>query len=131
MNRGNFFIVVLLLIGPVLSVSAEKIEPGDWFQTSSTAGDAPDIVMSIVQITPHIIQLDSNNGWVGFAWYNDKEDEYNGFFELLKDTGNKKSGWTNQVFRIRMVQDKNTLVLQGENQAEEQFTATFRMKKKI
>lgn len=126
--------VLLSLILSTLFVSviqAGEIEPGDWFQTSSTAGDAPDIVMSIVDVTPHIIQLDSNNGWVGFAWYSEEEDEYTGFFELLKDTGPKMEGWTNKVFRIRMVQDNRTLVLEGVNQKDEHFTATFRMRKKL
>jgi hypothetical protein len=112
-------------------LSAETIEPGDWFQTSSTAGDAPDIVMSIIQVTPHIIQLDSNNGWVGFAWYSDREDEYTGFFELLKDTGNKMEGWTNKVFTIRMMKDNKTVTLYGENEIHDHFTATFRLRKKL
>lgn len=122
------FILTIFLSHNLL---ADTIEPGDWFQTSSTAGDAPDIVMSVIEVTPHIIQLDSNNGWVGFAWYNEQEDEYTGFFELLKDTGSKMEGWTNQVFRIRMVKDSRTVLLEGVNQSGERFTATFRLRKKI
>jgi len=107
------------------------VSVSDWFQTSSTAGDAPDIVMSIIQVTPHIVQLDSNNGWVGFAWYSEADDEYSGFFELLKDTGMKMEGWTNKVFRIRMVKDNRTIVLEGANENDEHFTATFRLRKKL
>lgn len=129
MNKGKYTIILLLLFTPFFAVSAEMIDSGDWYQTSSTAGDAPDVIMSVVEITPHIIQLDSNNGWVGFAYYNDVEDEYSGFFELLKDTGSQKEGWTNQVFRIRMVLDHKTLVLDGINSEEEHFRATFRMVK--
>ncbi|MBB6482058.1 hypothetical protein [Spirochaeta isovalerica] len=129
MNKGICILIFTLFFLPLFTAAAEMIEPGDWFQTSSTAGDAPDVVMSIVEVTPHIIQLDSNNGWVGFAYYNETEDEYSGFFELLKDTGEQKKGWTNQVFRIRMVQDHKTLVLEGKNPSDERFTATFRLRK--
>jgi len=129
MNKGKFILIIVLLCMPLSTVMAEMIEPGDWFQTSSTAGDVPDIVMSIVEVTPHIIQLDSNNGWVGFAYYDESEDEYIGFFELLKDTDGEKRGWTNQVFRIRLVQDRKTLVLEGMNPSNERFAATFRLRK--
>lgn len=115
----------------VFLLPAEVLEPGDWYQTSSTAGDAPDIIMSVIEITPHIVQLDSNNGWVGYAWYSETEDEYNGFFELLKDTGEKMEGWTNKIFRIRLVLDKKTLSLEGMNEMDEFFLATCRLKKKL
>jgi hypothetical protein len=128
-QKALIFILMTALSAGALY--AEKVEAGDWFQTSSTAGDAPDIIMSVIQVTPHIIQLDSNNGWVGYAWYSDKEDEYTGFFELLKDTGMKKEGWTNKVFRIRLVRDMNTITLEGINEMEETFSATFRLKKKL
>ncbi|MBN2656997.1 MAG: hypothetical protein JXR86_08045 [Spirochaetales bacterium] len=129
MNKGIYILMMALIFLPALSLSAEMIEPGDWFQTSSTAGDVPDVVMSIVDVTPHIIQLDSNNGWVGFAYYDEMEDEYSGFFELLNDKGGRKGGWTNQVFRIRLVLDHKTLVLEGKNPSDERFTATFRLRK--
>jgi len=129
MNTGRLLVTIVLFFMPLSAVMAEMIEPGDWFQTSSTAGDVPDIVMSIVEVTPHIIQLDSNNGWVGFAYYNEMEDEYIGFFELLKDSNGEKRGWTNQVFRIRLVQDRKTLVLEGINPSDERFAATFRLRK--
>ena len=131
MKNKKVLLIFLVIAVSVSFLSAEKIEPGDWFQTSSTAGDAPDIVMSIIQVTPHIIQLDSNNGWVGFAWYSEMEDEYSGFFELLKDTGDKTEGWTNKVFTIRLVKDNRTVVLEGKNERGEYFSATFRMKKKL
>lgn len=131
MKIKKILLIIMLSALFITLMQAENIEPGDWFQTSSTAGDAPDIVMSIIQVTPHIIQLDSNNGWVGYAWYSEKEDEYNGFFELLKDTGKKMEGWTNKVFRIRMMKDNKTVVLEGVNEREEHFTATFRMRKEL
>ncbi len=120
-----FFLFVSLSL---CNLSADIVEPGDWFQTSSTAGDSSGIVMSVIQVTPHIIQLDSNNGWVGYAWYSDAEDEYSGFFELLKDTGERKDGWTNQIFRIRIVKDNKTVTLEGENEIDEHFMATFRLR---
>ena len=131
MNKRNVLLIFFLISIFAYSLQAEIIEPGDWFQTSSTAGDAPDIVMSIIQVTPHIIQLDSNNGWVGFAWYSEAEDEYTGFFELIKDTGMRMEGWTNKVFRIKMMLDHKTVVLQGVNEMDEHFTATFRLRKKL
>jgi len=131
MKMKKELLIFILTIVFVSFVSADIIEPGDWFQTSSTAGDAPDIVMSIIQVTPHIIQLDSNNGWVGYAWYSEKEDEYSGFFELLKDTGDRTEGWTNTVFTIRLVKDHKTVLLEGLNEREEYFSATFRMKMKL
>ena len=129
MKSFLFLIFFISLINNHLS--AEIIDPGDWFQTSSTAGDSSDIVMSIIQVTPHIIQLDSNNGWVGYAWYSEIEDEYTGFFELIKDTGDRKEGWTNKIFKIRLVKDKKTVTLEGKNEMDEYFTATFRMRQKL
>ncbi len=131
MKIKNVLLSLILATLFVSFIQAGEIEPGDWFQTSSTAGDAPDIVMSIVEVTPHIIQLDSNNGWVGFAWYSEIEDEYTGFFELLKDTGMRMEGWTNRVFRIRMIKDNRTVLLEGVNEKDEHFTATFRLRKKL
>ena len=128
-KKIQLFSLVLTIWVSVLS--AETIEAGDWLQTSSTAGDAPDIIMSIIQVTPHIIQLDSNNGWVGYAWYSEMEDEYSGFFELLKDTGQRKEGWTNRIFTIRLVKDNRTIVLEGKNEMDEYFSATFRLKKNL
>ena len=131
MKIKNTLLILFIFAFALSFLPAEIIEPGDWFQTSSTAGDAPDIVMSVIQVTPHIIQLDSNNGWVGYAWYSEEEDEYDGFFELLKDTGKRMEGWTNKVFKIRMVKDHMTVVLQGVNEKDEHFTATFRQRKKL
>ncbi len=131
MKVKSIFFLILFIPLSICYLSGETIERGDWFQTSSTAGDSSEIVMSIIQITPHIIQLDSNNGWVGYAWYSETEDEYTGFFELLKDTGYRKDGWTNQVFRIRLIKEGKTITLEGRNETDESFTATFRMQRKL
>jgi len=131
MKNYNILLFLFFAVFFTNNLWADIIEPGDWFQTSSTAGDSSDIIMSIIQVTPHIVQLDSNNGWVGYAWYSEIEDEYSGFFELIKDTGIKKEGWTNQIFKIKLVKDNKTVSLEGINENNEYFTATFRIKQKL
>lgn len=125
--RSTFLVCVILILltGTVLSMQAEQIEPGVWKQTSSTAGDCPDCTVTITQLSPHIIGLDANNGWIGFAYYISGKDEYTGFLELKNIEQAHLKNWKDKVFIMRLMLDKMTLNLEGETE-DISFTATYR-----
>jgi hypothetical protein len=123
MKKTLFIILVLLLTGILW---AENVQDGWWTQTASTAGDADMIVaMKITEQTPHIISLASNNGWVGYAWYDEGEGCYSGFFELVRPaSAPERDDWTGEVFHMTLTYDGLTLTMKAES-PERDFRATY------
>ncbi|MDC7220681.1 MAG: hypothetical protein PQJ59_12165 [Spirochaetales bacterium] len=124
----NIFLFMLIMIatGALATVTAEQIPEGWWTQTASTAGDSDMIVaMNINCETPHIISLDSNNGWIGYAWYSEAEDLYKGFFELIRpESAPERKDWTGEVFQVELGFDGLTLTMQAASD-NRKFQATF------
>jgi len=109
-----------------LGAVAEPIEEGWWMQTASTAGEGVNVAMEVTAMTPHIISLKSNNGWVGYAWYSEETQQYTGFFELIKPSMDPND-WTGEVFQIVLTYDGLTLTMRAHSTYRE-FHATFWMK---
>lgn len=123
-------LVSLILCSFSLAVAA-PVTPGEWVQTASTAGEGDNVAMEVKMETPHIISLHSNNGWVGYAWYNSEMDCYTGFFELLlADDSDSKENWSNEVFQLTLKYDNLTLTMDAKS-PEREFKATFWMKEKL
>lgn len=123
MKRQIILIILLKLV--TFSIFAEKINDGWWNQTASTAGDGNNIAMEVKSLTPHIISLDSNNGWIGFAWYEEDKNIYTGFFELIMpESTHDKDNWAGEVFHFNLSYDGLTLTMKAKSQ-ERDFMATF------
>ncbi|MDC7224730.1 MAG: hypothetical protein PQJ60_13375 [Spirochaetales bacterium] len=115
---------LIVLLGSLLG--AEPVKEGWWTQTASTAGEsAMTVAMKVTAETPRIISLDSNNGWLGYAWYDEEKDVYTGFFELIRpESSDERNDWTGEVFQIVLSFDGLTLTLQAES-PERDFKATY------
>lgn len=129
MKRTILLTVLILYV--VFGTFADMISEGWWLQTASTAGEGDNVAMEVTVETPHIISLDSNNGWVGYAWYVEEKDLYTGFFELLMPEMKKdKENWAGEVFQFILSYDGLTLTMKAKSQ-ERHFMATFWQKDKM
>ena len=121
-------ILIVLTLCTVFGTFADSISDGWWAQTASTAGEGENVAMEIKSVTPHIITLNSNNGWIGYAWYDDEKDLYTGFFELTMQKHNDIKSWTGEVFNFTLYYDGLTLTMKAESSVDD-FKATFWAKK--
>ena len=118
-------ILIVLTLCTVFGTFADSISDGWWAQTASTAGEGENVAMEIKSVTPHIITLNSNNGWIGYAWYDDEKDLYTGFFELtMQKMHNDIKSWTGEVFNFTLYYDGLTLTMKAESSVDD-FKATF------
>ena len=121
----RIIILAALVLCSVIGSFAEPVESGWWTQTASSAGDIDNVAMEIKSTTPHIITLESNNGWLGYAWYNQEEDIYTGFFELtIKKMDDSINNWAEEVFHFTLSYDGLTLTMKAESNVDD-FNATF------
>lgn len=118
-------ILTILALYTVFGAFADSISNGWWVQTASTAGEGDNVAMEVKSVTPHIITLDSNNGWVGYAWYDNEKDLYTGFFELtMPQVDNDMKSWAGKVFHFTLSYDGLTLTMKAESSVSN-FCATF------
>jgi hypothetical protein len=104
--------------------AAEQIPPGVWQQTSSTAGDCSNCEVKITPITPHILQISSNNGWTGYAYYIQQDDKYRGAFQWEAGKG---GAYENVVFLVEMIYEGKTLWFNAKSDPLS-FSSTYRKK---
>ncbi|MDM8542086.1 hypothetical protein QUF90_13445 [Desulfococcaceae bacterium HSG9] len=107
-----------------INATAAQVPTGTWEQTSSTAGDCSNCEIKIVKMTPHIIQITSNNEWIGYAYYNQSSDSYKGAFEWKAGKG---GSYNNHVFLINLVYEGKTLTMKA-NGTKLNFSVTYRKK---
>jgi len=103
-----------VFIGLLLSfniIFAGQVPSGSWSATSSNAGDCPTCKIKITKITPHIISIVSNNGWVGYAYYNSSTDSYKGASEWKSGQG---GSYENVIFLLDIVYENRTLTIKGK-----------------
>ncbi len=123
-------ILILITLYSVFGTFADSINNGWWTQTASTAGEGENVAMEVKSVTPHIITLDSNNGWIGYAWYDEEKDLYTGFFELIiPEIDKDNESWAGNVFQFTLCYDGLTLTMKAES-SEKDFQATFWAKDK-
>ena len=121
----RLIIFTIIVLSTVFGTFADTISDGWWAQTASTAGEGENVAMEVKSVTPHIITLDSNNGWVGYAWYDAEKDLYTGFFELtMQETDNATQSWVGEVFHFTLCYDGLTLTMKAKSSVED-FNATF------
>ena len=121
------FLKLMLFIGIFIfsvNASAKQIPVGIWNQTSvsSNAGDCSTCKVDITKPTPHIIQLIGNNGWVGYAYYNQSSDSYKGAFEWKHKQGGT---YKNTIFLIDLTYEGHTITMQARSN-KLNFNVTFR-----
>ena len=102
---------------------AEPVPPGQWLQTSSTTGDCSTCEVKITKITPDILQLTSNNGWIGYAFYSPKEDKYRGAIQWTSG----KEDYEKVVMLVEMSYGKKVLTLNAKS-TPLSFTSTYKLK---
>ncbi len=119
--KKALFILTLILCASALI--AGEISSGTWMQTASTAGEA-ECAIEVRAVTDSIIAVEASNGWKGFAYYDDAEDMYAGFFELLPNSNNPNAKWRNRVFMMNLKYDGLTLTLNGKS-GDLSFSATY------
>lgn len=103
---------------------ADQISEGTWQQTSSTAGDCSSCTISVKRLSPHIIQLSSNNNWVGFAVYDNEEDNYRGISEWEFGKGGVYEG---NILILDIIHEGQTINCKFTS-IEGTFKATYRKK---
>ena len=83
-------------------------------------------MVTVTQPAPHIIELEANNGWIGFAYYLADKDEYHGFFELQTIPNvSFEEHWADKVFIIKLIFERFTLNLEAEAEGIS-FSSTYR-----
>lgn len=107
-----------------INATASQVPTGVWGQTSSTTGDCSNCEIKITKPTPHIIQINSNNEWVGYAYYNQSSDSYKGAFEWKAGKG---GAYNNHIFLINLVYEGKTLTMKA-NGSKLKFSTTYRQK---
>ena len=120
--RHMLFSAILALVS--YDAAAEQVPPGLWFQTSSTAGDCPNCELKISRVTPHILQLSSNNGWIGYAYYTQQDDKYRGAFQWEAGKG---GAYENVVFLLEMTYEGKTLLFNAKSNPLT-YSSTYRKK---
>lgn len=118
----RIFVFSAILAFFSFGVSADQVPSGVWKQTSSTAGDCPNCEIRIMHATPHIIQIKSNNGWIGYAYYTQQDDKYRGAFQWEEGKG---GAYENVVFLIEMIYEGRTLTLNARSNPLS-FSSTYR-----
>lgn len=117
------------LVGAVLAVAtshavAEQVPAGKWLQTSSTAGDCADCELVVTKVTPHIVQIASNNGWTGYANYVARDDRYVGAFQWKAGEG---GDYQDVLFNVEMTYERQTLTFKAKSDPLS-FSSTYRKK---
>lgn len=121
----RIILLTVLILGVVTFTYSDMVTEGCWVQTASTAGEGDSVAMEISVKTPHIISLDSNNGWIGYAWYVEEEKLYKGFFELIMpEVTHDSENWADEVFQFILSYDGLTLTMKAVS-PEREFQATF------
>lgn len=115
----NRVLVAATLFSVAFNVSAAEVPSGSWLQSSSTAGDCADCQITLTTVTPQILQIGSNNGWKGFAYYSSKEDKYKGAMQ--------SNDYPNVVAVVELTYEGKTLSLRAESPAVN-FSSTYRKK---
>lgn len=108
---------------------AEPAQEGVYQQKISSydSGECSKCTVYIKKLTPHIIELTANNGWVGYAVYSSSSDEYKGFFEWR--AGTNTAYLEGVLHKITLSFDRGTLTMDGER-PERVFRAVYERRKK-
>lgn len=88
-----------------LNASAAEVPAGVYRQTAvgEGPGDCPTCTITITKISPHLIQVVSNNDWIGYAVYSQSNDNYEGAWEWKTGTGGEYAG---KVFKVEFVYER-------------------------
>jgi hypothetical protein len=64
------------------NLAAETMPVVTWVQTSSSAGDCATCEITTTFISPNIMRIDANTGWVGYGHYRASDNSFHGAFEF-------------------------------------------------
>lgn len=93
---------------------AEPAREGVYEQKFSSygSGECPKCIVYLRKKTPNIIEINGNNGWVGYAVYSASSDQYDGFFEWR--AGTNSPYLEGVVHKITLSYGKGVLTMEGE-----------------
>lgn len=126
-------LVVVAFVLFALPAMATPIEPGEWYQTSSTAGDCAGCFVEVHPRSPHTVEVHASNGWVAFLQYVPEAGVYTGFLELVDgdpdaaptQMGARRPDWRMQVFAVEAFIDHGVVNIIADS-GQNAFHATYR-----
>jgi hypothetical protein len=104
--------IILLSLALTQSAIAEKIPSGIWQQIDSNAGACGHCQITTNAVTPDILSISSNNGWVGYASYNSQQDKYMG---VMQWESGKGGAYENILLSIDIKYDGNMAYLEAKS----------------
>ncbi len=78
-----------------------SIQTTDW-------GECPTCTITVLKETPHIIKIISNNAWIGYAVYDDRQGKYFGVWEWKQGSGGY---YAEEVFECELTFIGKTLTM--------------------
>ncbi|MBM9536000.1 hypothetical protein [Desulfobulbus alkaliphilus] len=117
-NQKRFFMkwrkfllaMTILLISFLLSPVQSFAET--WVLESSTAGECPNCEIEVINVTPDIIQVTGNNGWVGFAAYDATEGKFIGASQAKEGMGGE---YEQVLFTMEVTVEKENLTIHASS----------------
>lgn len=121
----KILIVSIMCVFSSISI-AEQASEGVYGQTSASphVGDCSTCEIKISKLTPHVVQIDANNGWVGFAYYSQQDEKYRGAFEWKSGKG---GAYDKVLFLIDLIYEGQTLTMNARSNSLN-FSTTYRKK---
>lgn len=112
MSMAHSLIVASAVALIAVSAQAEQIPAGNWKQTSSNMGDCSTCEVGVTRVSPDIIQINGNNGWVGYLHYIKSEDRYSGAMQWKAGKG---GAYENMLFITDGAYEGKTLSLNAKS----------------
>lgn len=103
------------------NLAAETMPVVTWVQTSSSAGDCATCEITTTFISPNIMRIDANTGWVGYGHYRASDNSFHGAFEFTNGE------FENIVILSDFTIEGKTLTLDAKSEPLS-FRATYRPK---
>jgi hypothetical protein len=109
-----------------------RVSTGDYVQVDVKDQPMPDSILSITRLTPHMLELRSTEGWVGFAGWNPGNKQFTGHWEWQTYKNERSPGgkWS-EFYRIDVYYKPDTklVIVNGSScTSTNNFSWSFRPK---
>ncbi|MGL6074751.1 MAG: hypothetical protein ACRC8S_11370 [Fimbriiglobus sp.] len=108
-----------------------RISPGEYVQLDDKDQPMNDFTMTVTRVTPNILELRGNNGWVGYASFNADHKGYYGFWEWQSYKGERSPGGKfAELYSTHFYHspEKKVIVLNGNSVKSNSFRFHYRPK---
>jgi hypothetical protein len=108
-----------------------RIAPGEYVQIDDKEQPMNDFTMTVTRVTPNILELRGNNGWVSYVSYAPETKNYNGFWEWQSFKGERSPG--GKFADLYLIQfyhnvDKKFFVIYANSKKGNSFQYAYRPK---